>query len=209
MTERKISSFRIALAEVKFSEKEASLLKHDIEVVDNILSQWGLMLVGLVLGMGNGGGTIRVKNEKGGSSNKILSAFCSLPGIGWLDNFPLSEVNVYKVSDGSLKSKMVYALAVSGGRARKVVIWSRRKIISYVRETNSIKLVPKNIFDPTARELYELMPKIEKLIKEKTLRERFDTGRTYDMDFSQLIEESNDLNRMKFFERLKLEERVL
>jgi hypothetical protein len=53
------------------------------------------------------------------------------------------------------------------------------------------------------------MPKIEKLIKEKTLRERFDTGRTYDMDFSQLIEESNDLNRMKFFERLKLEERVL
>ncbi len=89
------------------------------------------------------------------------------------------------------------------------MIWSRRKIISYVRETNSIKLVPKNIFDPTARELYELMPKIEKLIKEKTLRERFDTGRTYDMDFSQLIEESNDLNRMKFFERLKLEERVL
>ena len=210
MTERKISSYRIALAEVKFSEQEASKIIHDLEVVEIALSQWGLMVVGLVFGASYGVKSARTDSEKEQSSKKIPSAVCTLPGIGWLGDFPLSEINVYKVSDNSLKNgKTVYALAVTGGRARKVVIWSRKKIMSYVRENNSIKLVPKNIFDSTARELYELMPKIEKFIKEKTLRERFEAGRTFDMDFCQLMEESNDLNRVKSFERFKLEERVL
>ncbi len=176
MAKRAVTSYHIGMAEVKLSENVALMLTHDLTEVETRLSQWGLMVVGLMFGAGD---KTNASNDIGTYSyfRGVPSAFCSLPGIGWWGNIPLSEIDVYRVDDSSLKcGKVAYALTLRGGHARKVLIWFRKKIISYIRETNTIQLVPRNISDPTLRELYNLLPKIEKLIDEENIWSKFDMG---------------------------------
>lgn len=207
MTKRAVTSYRITTVEVKYSEKEAEMLKHDLREVEVSLAQWGLMVVGLVFGIG-GKGNVSSGMKGVHSFRGAPSAFCSLPGIGWLGDIPSSEVDVYKVDGCSLKcGKIAYALTIKGGSARKVLIWYHRKVVSFVRETNSVMMIAKNIFDPTSRDLYELMSKIDKLIEERNTMDRFDAGRVYEMNFSQLIKESEiqDILMDSFI----MEERIL
>lgn len=208
MTKRAVTSYRITTIEVKYSEKEAEVLKHDLREVETSLAQWGLMVVGLIFGTG-GKGNVSTGMKGDHFFRGTPSAFSSLPGIGWLGDIPTSEVDVYKVDTCSLKcGKIAYALTIKGGSARKVLIWFRRKVVFFVRETNSVQLVAKNISDPTSRDLYELMSKIEKLIEERNSMDRFDTGRVYEMNFSQLIKETEILDISLDTKRFKMEERI-
>ena len=190
MTKRAITSYHITTVEVKYSEKEAEMLKHDLREVEVSLAQWGLMVVGLVIGIG-GKGNVSTDMTSDHSFRGAPSVFCSLPGIGWLGDIPSSEVDVYKVDGCSLKcGKIAYALTIKGGCASKILIWFRRKVVLFVRETNSVQLIANNIFDTTSRNLYELMSKIDKHIEERYFMNRFDTGRVYEMNFSNLIKDT-------------------
>ena len=48
MVERRITPYSVSFAQVKFSEKEAAMLRHDLCEVEVSLAQWGLMVVGLI-----------------------------------------------------------------------------------------------------------------------------------------------------------------
>lgn len=205
MKERKITPYRIALVESKFSELEAAKLKNDLEVVETELSKWGLMVVGLLYGTSG-----KAKNaedpQSGHSLRGVPSAFCSLPGIGWIGDFPMSELDVYMLDSCSLKcGKVVYAITMRGGHSKKVLIWFHKKVLAFVRETGVVQIVAKNSIDLSSRNLYELMPRIESLIDAMNLSERFDARRVYKMDFCYHIMDTSVSNRLESLEQLNQE----
>ena len=179
MVERRITPYSVSFAQVKFSEKEAAMLRHDLCEVEVSLAQWGLMVVGLIYVTRY----MCVDSKAQESDFSFLSVpqkFCSLPGLGWLGDIPLSEVDVYQVTDCALKcGKTVYALTIRGGHAKKVMLWYRKKVFSYTREIHTVRLISKNVSDPKSRELYGLMPRVETLIEDRVFRSQMFLQKTY------------------------------
>ena len=198
LVERGITTRKMVLSGVVRYNKDAKMLEKDIKDVSTAFAQLGLMVVGLIpAGGGGGSGSGNLDNQTTHTFIGNVSAICPLPGLGWLGEFPLSALTAYQINDSILKcGKTVYVLAMTGsGQARQIIAWFQKKAYTYIRNNNAVQKVQRNVADPVSNSIYGLMPRVETLIKEHLFMLKFDSGRTYEMNFSQSFDEKKCIRK--------------
>lgn len=174
MTEHKISAvedtYKIAANELKLTESEAQMLRHDLVEVGTSFAQLGLMVVGLIPGYGEpaDAASAAIDFATGHPIAGTISAFCACPVAGWLGDIPLLGIRIYRISSSTLKcGKTMFVIAKSGKRAEKIFVWMGQKVIEVSHQSKTIKVIQKNIFEPVSSTLYNTFSKIEQVIKDK------------------------------------------
>ena len=98
-------SYRIAANELKLSENEVQMLKHDFEEVGTSFAQLGLMVMGMIPGWGEPADatSAAIDFATGHPIAGTISAFCACPVAGWLGDIPLLGIRIYRISSSTLK----------------------------------------------------------------------------------------------------------
>lgn len=164
------NSFQIASSELKLTDKEAQMLKHDMTEVGTSFAQLGLMVVGLIPGWGEPADatSAAIDFATGHPISGTISAICACPVAGWLGDIPLFGIRIYHITSSSLKCcKTMFVIAKSGNRAEKIFVWFGKRVIEISHKSKTIKVIQKNIFDPISSNLYTIFEKLETVIRKE------------------------------------------
>lgn len=172
MTKREISAaeetYKIASSELKLTDAEVQMLKHDMAEVTTSFAQLGLMVVGLIPGWGEAADatSAAIDFATGHPIAGTISAFCACPIAGWLGDIPLLGIRIYRIGSSTLKcGKTMFVIAKNGKRAEKVFAWIGGKLIEASHQYKQFKVIQKNVFDPVTTNLYKCFTEIEKYLK--------------------------------------------
>lgn len=172
LSEKGISSlgdtYTITSSELKLTDAETQMLKHDIVEIRTSFAQLGLMVVGLIPGWGEPADatSAAIDFATGHPIAGTISAFCACPVVGCLGDVPLLGIRIYRITSSTLKcAKTMFVIAKTGNRVEKIFIWSWGKVIEVTTKSKAINVIQKNVFDPNSTGLYKLFPNIEKAIK--------------------------------------------
>lgn len=181
MTKREIEavedSYKITAKELKLSENEVQMLKHDLGEIEISFAQLGLMVVGMIPGWGEPADatSAAIDFATGHPIAGTISAFCACPVAGWLGDIPLLGIRIYRIGSSTLKcGKTMFVIAKTGKRAEKIFVWMGQKVVEVSQQSKMIKVIQKNVFDPVSASLYNIFSKLEKelkaILKDKNLR---------------------------------------
>ena len=172
MTKREINAvedtYKIASSELRLTDAEVQLIKHDMAEVGTSFAQLGLMVVGLIPGWGEPADatSAAIDFATGHPIAGTISVFCACPVAGWLGDVPLLGIRIYRIGSSTLKcGKTMFVIAKKGQRAEKVFVWMGGKLIEASRQSKTLKVIQKNLFDPVASNLYRCFAEIVKFLK--------------------------------------------
>ena len=181
MTKREIEavedSYKITAKELKLSENEVQMLKHDLGEIEISFAHLGVMVVGMIPGWGEPADatSAAIDFATGHPIAGTISAFCACPVAGWLGDIPLLGIRIYRIGSSTLKcGKTMFVIAKTGKRAEKIFVWMGQKVVEVSQQSKMIKVIQKNVFDPVSASLYNIFSKLEKelkaILKDKNLR---------------------------------------
>lgn len=161
-------SYKIASSELKLTDAESQMLKHDLAEVHASFAQLGLMVVGLFPGWGEPAdvSSAGIDFATGHPIAGTISLFCACPVAGWLGDIPLLGIRLYRITSSTFKcGKTMFVIAKTGNRAKKVFVWFGKRVIEASQESKTIKVIQKNIFDPASANTYKVFEELEKVIQ--------------------------------------------
>lgn len=163
-----VDSYKIASSELKLTDAESKMLKHDLVEVETSFAQLGLMVVGLFPGCGEPAdvASAGIDFATGHPIAGTISLFCACPVAGWLGDIPLLGIRLYRITSSTFKcGKTMFVIAKSGNRAKKVFVWFGKRAIEVSQESKTLKVIQKNIFNPVSAKMYQVFEELEKWIQ--------------------------------------------
>lgn len=158
--------------ELKLTDGEAQMLKHDVTEVTTSFAQLGLMVVGLIPGWGEPADVASATMDfaTGHPISGTISMFCACPVAGYIGDIPLLGIRIYRVFNSSFRcGKTMYVIAKSGNRLEKSFVWMGKRVIEVSNKNQSVKVVQKNFFaNPVSSKLYIVFEQLEKEIAKIT-----------------------------------------
>lgn len=172
MTQKGISvsskTTSLTVKELRLTDKETQMLKHDLTEVSSSFAQLGLMVVGLIPGWGEPADatSAAIDYATGHPISGTISLLCTCPIAGWLADIPLLGIRIFRISSATLKcGKTMFVIAKTGKRAEKIFAWLGGKVVQVSHSSKTITVIQKNVFDPKAQDLYIIFEKLERIIK--------------------------------------------